>query len=109
MTRIDKLKPDPERETFAWCTDPRRFGLRISPTGRKTFIIEYGKDGRTRRYAIGTFGRLTVDQARAHAKELFAEIAKGAGPIQNSQAGFWFGCRSPETAQIADKFDPFEI
>ena len=25
-TRIDKLKPDPSREIFVWCTDPRRFG-----------------------------------------------------------------------------------
>ncbi len=55
-TRIDKLKPDPSREIFVWCTDPRRFGLRIFPTGRKTFVIQYGRDGRTRRYAIGTFG-----------------------------------------------------
>ena len=34
-TRIDKLKPDPSDETF---------------------VIQYGRDGRTRRYAIGTFG-----------------------------------------------------
>lgn len=25
-SRIDRLKPEPDRESFAWCTDPRRFG-----------------------------------------------------------------------------------
>lgn len=99
-TRIDKLKPNPERETFAWCTDPRRFGLRISPTGRKTFIIQYGQDGRTRRYAIGTFGRLTVDQARAHAKELFAEIAKGADPSRDRKARR----RASTVSELADRY-----
>ena len=82
-SRIDKLKPDPDGEFFAWCTDPRRFGVRVSPTGRKTFMIQYGRDGRTRRYSIGTLGRLTVDQARARAKELFADIAKGADPSRD--------------------------
>ena len=99
-TRIDKLKPDPSREIFVWCTDPRRFGLRIFPTGRKTFVIQYGRDGRTRRYAIGTFGRLTVEQARARAKELFAEIAMGGDPSSHRKSR-----RNALTvAELADRY-----
>lgn len=99
-SRIDKLKPEPDRESFAWCTDPRRFGVRVSPTGRKTFLIQYGRDGRTRRYSIGTFGRLTVDQARSIAKELFAEIASGGDPSGDRKARR----KASTVSELADRY-----
>lgn len=99
-TRIDKLQPEPGREVFVWCTDPRRFGVRVSPKGRKTFLIQYAADGRTRRYAIGQYGQLTVDQARKRAKELFAEIARGGDPSRERKAR-----RAAETvSELADRY-----
>jgi len=99
-TRIDKLKPDPSREAFEWCVDPRRFGVRVSPTGRKTFVIQYTFHGRTRRYAIGTFGSITVDQARARAKDLFSEIAKGVDPSRERRVNR----SAPSISELADRY-----
>src|SRR6185312_7676626 len=38
--------------------------------------------GQTRRYSIGQYGRLTVDQARREAKIKLAEVARGDDPSQ---------------------------
>jgi integrase len=99
-TRIDKIQPDPNREFFVWCTNPRRFGVRVSPTGRKTFVVQYARHGRTRRFAIGTFGALTVEQARSRAKELLAEIAVGGDPSRERKAGR----SAPTVAELCERY-----
>lgn len=99
-TRIDKTKPDPNREFFVWCTDPRRFGVRVSPTGRKTFVVQYAHNGRTRRFAIGTYGALTVEQARAKAKELLAQVAVGGDPSRERKAGR----SAPTVAELCERY-----
>jgi len=35
------------------------FGIRVAPTGRKAFIVQYRSGGRSRRYSLGLFGSLT--------------------------------------------------
>jgi len=54
---------------------------KISPTGRKTFMLQYRTIGGERRKpAIGTFGELTVEQARAIAQKWLAEVREGKDP-----------------------------
>lgn len=97
---LDKLEPDVAKEKFLWCVDPRRFGVRIAPTGRVTFIVQYSHAGRTRRYAIGQYGQITLEQARARAKELFAEIAKGIDPSRERKAQK----TAPTVSELADRY-----
>lgn len=59
------------------------FGVRVAPTGRKTFIVQYRAGGRTRRLGLGVFGAVTCDQARALAKEALGEVAKGGDPSRD--------------------------
>ncbi len=40
------------------------FGIRVSSTGRKVFFLAYRKNGRRRRYTIGTFPQLSLADAR---------------------------------------------
>lgn len=78
---VDAVKPDPARDLFLWDGELRGFGLRTKPSGTKTFIIQYRNErGRTRRYAIGQYGRLTVDEARAEARIHLADVEKGGDP-----------------------------
>ena len=70
MTRLTKrtveaLKSNRERDTFLWDSELRGFGVRVNPSGTKTFIIQYrNQEARTRRCVIGQYGVLTVEQAR---------------------------------------------
>lgn len=72
-----------EKEYFIWDGTMEGFGLRIMPSGKKTFCIQYRKYGRTRRMKIGTVGKITVDEARAIAREQFVTVAAGGNPAQD--------------------------
>lgn len=62
---IDAIKSELRRDTFLWENEQRGFGIRVKPSGTKTFIIQYRNlEGRTRRCVIGQYGVLTVEQAR---------------------------------------------
>ena len=57
---------------YLWDTETAGFGLRLYPTGRKTFLITYRARGKQRFYTLGPFGILTLPQARAKAIKLLA-------------------------------------
>jgi integrase len=68
-------------------TEIRGFGLKIAPSGRKTFFLKYrNASGRQRKPTIGTFGDLTVDQARKIAADWKADIAAGGDPSAEKQS-----------------------
>ncbi len=78
---VDAIEPLLGKEMFIWDTETRGFGLRMKPSGTKTFIIQYRNErGKTRRYAIGQHGRMTVEQARKQAKIKLAETEIGQDP-----------------------------
>lgn len=61
----------------AWCGGLPGFGVRVRPTGRKSFIVQYDFEGRSRKVTVGTFPTLTVEQARKKAMELLAKVQLG--------------------------------
>lgn len=78
---IDTLKPGERRDTFLWDGELRGFGVRMKPSGTRTFIIQYRNvEGRTRRCVIGQYGVLTVEQARDLAQKKLAAVIDGADP-----------------------------
>jgi integrase len=59
------------------------FGLKVTPAGRKIYLVQYqlgGRKGRTRRVTIGRHGEVTPSYARGEAKRLLGEIAAGRDP-----------------------------
>lgn len=82
---VDQLAPQP-RDYFAWETELPGFGVRIFPSGRKSYLIQYrDTHGRTRRYVLGPHGVLTPDQARTLAQQALARVRAGANPAQERQ------------------------
>jgi integrase len=61
------------------------FGLRIYPTGKKSFILNYRHNGRMRLITIGQYGAITLDQARDEAKKYHVEIIQGGDPLEERQ------------------------
>jgi integrase len=58
---VDALQPEPHRDVFAWDTELRGFGIRVKPSGVKTFFIQYrNTEGRTLRALLGHAARLGV-------------------------------------------------
>jgi integrase len=79
--------PVPARgETLLWDNEVRGFGVRIYPSGRRVFVLQYETpDTRTtRRLSLGTFPVLTVEAAREMAKARAGDVAKGTDPKRDT-------------------------
>ena len=67
---------------FLWCDDLPGFGVRILPSGKRSYLVQYRAGGRSRRAVIGLHGRLTTDEARKEAMGLLGQVAKGGDPAE---------------------------
>jgi integrase len=76
---IDAAAPM-EREYLVWDARLPGFGLRVFPSGRKSYLFQYRHSGRTRRIAIGGHGEITPDQAFKRAMKLRSETFEGRDP-----------------------------
>ena len=62
---VDALEPQAGRDVFGWDSELRGFGIRVKPSGVKTFLIQYrNAGGRTRRLVLGRYGALAPEVAR---------------------------------------------
>src|SRR5689334_8088247 len=80
---VTSARPAKARMVF-WDSELPGFGLRIEPSGRKTFIARYrsggGRSGILRQATLGRFGTITVDQGRSLARKLLGAAASGGDP-----------------------------
>ena len=69
-----------------WDAADPGFGLRIYPSGKKTFVLSYRSplDRRKRMKVLGNFGTFTVDQARDRARRQLAMVRDGKDPIDEA-------------------------
>ncbi|ABM59439.1 putative integrase protein [Verminephrobacter eiseniae EF01-2] len=57
------------------------FLCKITPSGRKVFMLQYRTNaGERRKPALGQYGELTVEQARSLAQEWLAQVRRGSDP-----------------------------
>jgi integrase len=77
------------------------FLLKVTPAGRKVFMIQYRTNaGERRKPAIGRFGEITVEQARSIAQDLLAEVRKGKDPSAARAAARL----APTMRELCDRF-----
>ena len=79
------------------------FGVRVLPSGRKGYVVQYnvgGRHGETRRKALGLHGVLTAEEARVEARKWLGERAMGKDPIAEQAAN-----RAAETIeQLCERY-----
>jgi hypothetical protein len=64
-------------DLICWDTELPGFAVRVSVTGRKTWIVYYRVNGQQRKPKLGTFATIRADEARKQAKALLGDAAKG--------------------------------
>ena len=80
---VDALNcPEGKDRIILWDDDLAGFGIAAFPSGSKVYVVQFRKDGRSRRAQVGRHGRLTPDEARSEAKRLLGQIETGADPIE---------------------------
>lgn len=63
-----------------WDAGSPGFGVKVTPKGRKVFVVLYrtgGAGSKLRKYTIGPYGRVTLHQARIAAQKVFAARLEG--------------------------------
>jgi integrase len=84
-TVIEKLATTEKTTTF-WDSKDTGFGVRVQPSGAKTFFFQGRSKGKLIKVTIGRFGALTVEQARDLAKQHAADLTRGIDPRTKRQA-----------------------
>ncbi len=83
---VDAAKPK-QSDYVLWDSDLAGFGLRVRPSGAKSYIVQYrtagGRSGVVRKVTLGRHGSpWTPDSARAKAWRILGTIANGADPAR---------------------------
>ena len=70
-----------------WDNDVKGLGLRIYPSGRKSFIFRYTSRSRQKKTTtIGPYGAFTLHKAREIAQRMRVEVSQGHDPLAAKQA-----------------------
>jgi integrase len=85
-TAIAKLAPA-ERDLIVWDELVKGLGLKVTPTGKKTFFLYYRTlDHTQRKPRIGDFPEIGPEQARDIAKDWLAAVRAGKDPSSERKA-----------------------
>ena len=81
---VEALEPA-DKSWIAWDDRLTGFGVRVQPSGTKSFIVNYrpgdgGRKAPNKRVVIGRYGRMAPDEARKKAQDLLGRVARGEDP-----------------------------
>lgn len=87
---VDALKTA-SKDVFVWDEELSGFGLKLTPSGRKTYVIQYripglGRRGFAKRVTLGEHGVLTPEEARRLARRELGKVAQGSNPAADRAA-----------------------
>jgi integrase len=84
---VDALKPTKDRDVFLWDRELRGFGVRVKPSGLKSYLVQYrNADGASRRLVLGRHGVMTAERARDVARAKLVEVSEGGDPSAKRHA-----------------------
>ncbi len=92
-------------EYFVWDSDIPGFGLRVLPSGRKGYVVQYRAGRRSRRISLGPNTVLTCEQARIRAITIVAAARNGKDPAAERDAGR----KAITIKELAERFDKEHI
>lgn len=79
--RVDAFTcPADKSQAFLWDTEAPALALRVTPTGRKTYVFESRLNGATLRLSIGTAADWPIEKARGEAQRLKVLVDSGTDP-----------------------------
>jgi hypothetical protein len=84
---IDGL-PTGAADVVYWDNGCPGFGIKVTPKGRKVFLVLYrtgGASSNLRKYTIGPYGKVTLHQARIAAQKVFSAKLEGRDPAREKR------------------------
>ncbi len=97
---VAAIKPG-DRDLFVWDDELPGFGLRVKPSGVKSYILQYrNQHNVSRRYTLGRHGVIGPEKARVKAKSLLAGVQDGADPATERREAR----EAPTVADLAERY-----
>lgn len=100
--RVDAFTcPAGKSQAFLWDTEAPALALRVTPTGRKTYVFESRLHGDTIRVTIGTAADWPIEKARGEAQRLKVLVDSGQDPreIERQQQADKAAAKAAATAK----------
>jgi integrase len=104
-TRVEAAAVPSSGEVLYWDDELRGFGLRVTATGVRSYVVQGRVGTRSRRVTIGRHGRWTCEEARRQAREVLREMDLGIDPTEKRQRAAALGVtlRTVVSAYLADR------
>jgi integrase len=89
------------KDLVAWDDDLPGFGLRVKPSGVKSFLVQYrNRYNVSRRITVGRFGVIGPEEARRKARKLLARVQDGADPASDRREALL----APTVGELAERY-----
>ncbi len=72
--------PAGRRDMMVFDEKQAGLGIRVTASGRKTFLAQYTHAGARRRIPLGSCAAISLDDAREIVRTIMVEVAKGRDP-----------------------------
>lgn len=75
------------KDVLHWDEELKGFRVKVTPAGKKIFVLQSRLNGSLKRFTIGAFGApWSADAARDEAKRLLGKIVKGFDPYEEKRS-----------------------
>ncbi len=81
---VEAIQPG-DKDQFLWSSEQTGFGVKVTPAGKRVYIIQYRMGGRgspTKRFTIGAHGVWTAELASREAAKLLRAVDTGTDPAE---------------------------
>ena len=103
---VDALETRPGKNYIVFDEELPCFGIRVMPSGKRFFLIQYRFKGRTRRYMLGMFGPVAPEEARKQATILLGQVESGIDPADQRDAARRAGTVKELGKRFLDQYVP---
>jgi integrase len=97
---VKALTPPDSGNRITYDTEIKGFGVRVTASDARAFVVNYRINGRERRYTVGAYPSWSVAAAREEARRLKREIAKGHDPMGQRHVDR----AAPTVGDLADRY-----
>jgi len=78
--RVEAFPIPTDGQVFYWDDELRGFGVRVTASGARSYVVQGRVAGKSRRVTLGAHGRITCDEARKKAKAALVALDDGIDP-----------------------------
>lgn len=81
----ENWEPSTRERVILWSDEHQELGLRVYPSGRKSWVLRYAVNGRRRMMVLGRYPVLTTKTVMDRMKEELRRVYRGTDPIEEAR------------------------